>query len=493
MPCRRARAQSQFASGAGNVRSFGVQYALLAKLNRLSMTESLRALSPIDGRYAEKTAALRPFLSEWALMKYRLTVELRWLIALSEEEGVAHVRQFTAAENSWLSSLCADFDDCAARRVKAIEARTKHDVKAIEYYIRERLRDSSLRDVEASAHFACTSDDINNLAYAMMIRDAIRRIWQPAARAVLARIAVLARETAGTPMLARTHGQAATPTTLGKELAVFRQRLARQLKQIDAQEYLGKFNGATGAYNAHRVAYPDVDWRDLSRRFVGGLGLTFNPLTTQIEPHDYLAELAHALMRFNTILLDFCRDIWTYISLGVFRQGAAADDIGSSTMPHKVNPIDFENAEANLGISRSGLAHLADKLPVSRMQRDLSDSSAMRNFGVAIAHSYLALDSAQSGLDKLSVDHAALAAELDEAWEVLAEAIQTVLRKQGYADAYERLKTLTRGRQVTPDGLRGFIAGLDLPSADKARLMELTPATYLGYAEELALDALESE
>lgn len=457
------------------------------------MSESLRALSPLDGRYADKTAALRPFLSEWALMKYRLNVELRWLIALSEEAGVSHVRQFAAVEKDWLATLCADFDDCAARRVKSNEARTNHDVKAIEYYIRERLRDSSLRDVEASVHFACTSDDINNLAYAMMFRDAMRQVWQPAARAAMTRIASLARQSAATPMLARTHGQAATPTTLGKELAVFWHRLARQLKQVEAQEFLGKFNGATGAYNAHRVAYPDVDWREMSRRFVGGLGLAFNPLTTQIEPHDYLAELAHALMRFNTVLLDFSRDIWTYISLGLFQQRAVAGDIGSSTMPHKVNPIDFENAEANLGLSRGSLAHLADKLPVSRLQRDLSDSSAMRNYGVAIAHSYLALLSVQSGLGKLAINHEALAAELEDAWEVLAEAIQTVLRKQGDADAYERLKTLTRGRQVTPDGLRDFIASLDLPSAESMRLMELKPASYLGYAEELTLDALEHE
>ena len=462
-------------------------------LDRRIMTESLHALSPLDGRYADKTTALRPFLSEWALMKYRLTVELRWLLALSEEAGVTHVRQFTAAERSLLASLAADFDDCAARRIKAIEARTKHDVKAVEYYIREHLRGSSLSDVESSVHFACTSDDINNLAYAMMFRDAMRQVWQPAAQAVLEQIASLARESATAPMLARTHGQAATPTTLGKELAVFRYRLGRQLKQVEAQEYLGKFNGATGAYNAHRIAYPDVDWRELSRHFVAGLGLAFNPLTTQIEPHDYLAELAHILMRFNTVLLDFCRDIWSYISLSLFRQRATAGDIGSSTMPHKVNPIDFENAEANLGLSSSGLAHLAGKLPVSRLQRDLSDSSAMRNYGVAITHSYLALLSVQSGLEKLAIDHEALAAELEDAWAVLAEAIQTVLRKRGYTDAYEQLKALTRGRQVTRAGLRDFIAGLDLPSDDKTRLLELTPASYLGYAEELALDAVGSE
>ena len=457
------------------------------------MSESLRALSPLDGRYAEKTASLRPFLSEWALMKYRLEVELRWLVTLSEADRVTHVRRFTPAERSFLTSLCADFDDCAAGRIKAIEARTKHDVKAVEYYIRERLRNSGLSDVEASIHFACTSDDINNLAYAMMFRDAMREVWQPAAQAVLERIASLAREAAAAPMLARTHGQPATPTTLGKELAVFWHRLSRQLEQIEAQEYLGKFNGATGAYNAHRIACPDVDWRELSRQFVDGLGLAFNPLTTQIEPHDYLAELAHALIRFNMVLLDFCRDVWTYISLCLFRQQAIAADVGSSTMPHKVNPIDFENAEANLGISSSGLAHQASKLPVSRLQRDLSDSSALRNYGVAIAHSYLALLSVQSGLKKLAVDHDALSADLEDAWEVLAEAIQTILRKQGCADAYEQLKTLTRGQQVTRTGLRDFIAGLDLPSDDKTRLLELTPATYLGFAEELALDAVGNE
>ncbi len=457
------------------------------------MTDSLHALSPLDGRYAEKTAALRPFLSEWALMKYRLRVELRWLLALSEEAGVLHVRPFTPAEKDFLTSLSADIDDCAVRRIKDIEARAKHDVKAVEYYIRERLADSSLRDVEASVHFACTSDDINNLAYAMMFRDAMRSVWQPAAQVVLEQIASLARASAATAMLARTHGQAATPTTLGKELAVFRHRLGRQLQQVEAQEYLGKFNGATGAYNAHRIAYPDVDWRGLSRQFVCGLGLAFNPLTTQIEPHDYLAELAHALMRFNTVLLDFCRDVWTYIALGAFRQQAAAGDVGSSTMPHKVNPIDFENAEANLGISSSGLAHLAGKLPVSRLQRDLSDSSALRNYGVAIAHSYLALLSVGSGLKKLAVDHAALAADLENAWEVLAEAIQTVLRKQGYADAYEQLKALTRGRPVTQADLREFIAGLDIASDDKTRLLQLSPASYLGYAEELTLDAVGNE
>ena len=417
------------------------------------MTSSLHAISPVDGRYANKTAPLRAHLSEWALMKYRLRVELAWLIALADCTGVTHVRHLTQAERDLLLTVADDFDAAAAKRIKAIEAATKHDVKAIEYYLRERLHDSTLRDLAPSVHFACTSADINNLAYALMIRDAMREVWQPAANAVISQLQSLTRVAAGTPMLARTHGQPATPTTLGKELAVFVSRLWRQLKAIESQDYQGKFNGAIGAFNAHLVAYPDVDWLDLSRTLVESLGLSFNALTTQIEPHDHLAELAHSLMRYNAILLDLCRDIWSYISLGYFRQRVAADEIGSSTMPHKINPIDFENAEANLGISSSGFAHLAGKLPVSRLQRDLSDSSAMRNYGVAIAHSFIALLSVQSGLAKIDIDHAALAADLDKNWQVLAEAVQTVLRKYKYADAYEQLKDLTRGAEITREAL----------------------------------------
>ncbi len=451
------------------------------------MTASLRAISPLDGRYAEKTAALGPYLSEWALMKYRLRVELRWLIALSDHKGVRQLRRFSQAERDLLESILDDFDDGAAERIKAIEAETNHDVKAVEYYLREILQGASLRDASAWIHFACTSDDINNLAYAMMFRDVMHSVWQPAATELLEKLRALARDWADVSMLSRTHGQAASPTTLGKEVAVFVYRLRRQLLGLETQEYLGKFNGAVGAYNAHEAAYPDVDWRKFSEEFVSSLDLTFSPVTTQIEPHDYLAELAHGLIRFNTILLDFCRDMWIYISLGVFRQRARASEIGSSTMPHKVNPIDFENAEANLGLSNGGFSHLAGKLPISRLQRDLSDSSAIRNYGAAIAHSYLALGSIHRGLAKIKVDEAVLAADLENNWQVLAEAIQTVLRKFQVVDAYEQLKALTRGEAVSREVLHEFIRQLEIPAEEKRRLLQLTPATYIGLAEELAL------
>ncbi len=447
---------------------------------------NLRALSPVDGRYADKLDALRPFLSEWALMKYRVLVESRWLMAMAEHPGIKHVRPLTAGECAQLDALSADFDDEAARRIKAIEARTNHDVKAIEYYLRERLAGSGLADLAPSVHFACTSDDINNLAYALMLRDAMHGVWLPRAEAFISALADLAREHADVPMLARTHGQAAAPTTLGKELAVFAQRLRRQFDQISRQEYRGKLNGAVGAFNAHQIAYPELDWLALSRDFVTGLGLAHNPLTTQIEDHDGLAELAHGLARFHTVTLDFSRDMWSYISLGYFRQNVVAREVGSSTMPHKVNPIDFENAEANLGISSATLTHLAEKLPVSRLQRDLSDSSALRNIGVAIAHSDLALQSLTRGLAKLALDGEALAADLDDAWEVLAEAVQTVMRMRGVPDAYERLKTLTRGHRIDRERLHAFIQRLEIPEDDKQRLLQLTPASYLGLAEKLA-------
>ncbi|MXX50021.1 MAG: adenylosuccinate lyase [Chloroflexi bacterium] len=447
---------------------------------------SLWAVSPLDGRYADKTAPLREYLSEWALIKYRALVQLRWLRAMSAQPGISHVRAFTPAEALLLEKIESAFDQAAAERVKAIEALTNHDSKAVEYYLRERLEATSLADVAGSLHFACTSDDINNLAYGLMLRGALHEVWQPAARELLGALVKLARDTAATPMLARTHGQAATPTSLGKEITVFVYRLRRQLRQIEAQDYLGKFNGAVGAYNAHIVAYPDLDWLAISRQFVQGLGLTHNPLSTQIEAHDYLAELAHGLMRFNTALLDMCHDMWSYISLGYFRQQVVAGETGSSTMPHKVNPIDFENAEANLGISNALFAHLADKLPISRLQRDLSDSSALRNFGVAIGHSYLALLTVRRGLGKLDVDAVALAADLDNNWQLLAEAVQTVMRKHHLPEAYEQLKALTRGQPITRERLHGFIQALELPAAEKQRLLQLTPATYLGLAGELA-------
>ncbi len=451
---------------------------------------SLRAISPLDGRYAAKTAPLQPYLSEWALFKYRILVEARWLLALSRHDGVAELRRFTDREAELLLALHRDFDDEAAGRIKAIEAETRHDVKAVEYYIRERLGGTTLRDITSWTHFALTSDDINNLAYAMMFRDAMREVWQGAAASLLAGIAALADSAAGHSMLARTHGQPATPTTLGKEMAVFLVRLRRQLSGIQDQEYLGKLNGAVGAYNAHLVAYPAMDWRRLSQSFVEGLGLSWNPLTTQIEPHDYLAELAHGLARFNTILLDFCRDMWSYIGLGYFQQLAVAGETGSSTMPHKVNPIDFENAEANLGMSNAVLGHLAGALPISRMQRDLSDSSALRNFGAGLAHGYLALRSAERGVHKVAVDRDALEADLEDAWEVLGEAVQTVLRKHQRSDAYERLKALTRGKAITRETYLEFVRALDIPPADKARLLQLSPAEYTGMAAELAKRAV---
>ena len=454
---------------------------------------SLRAISPLDGRYADKVAPLRDYLSEWALIKFRALVQLRWLRAMSAHPGITHVRAFTADEGDMLAALEAEFDQAAAERVRAIEARTNHDSKAVEYYLRERLEATSLADVAGSLHFACTSDDINNLAYGLMFRGAIGSVWGPAARELLDSLADLARGTATVPMLARTHGQAATPTSLGKEIAVFAHRLRRQLRQIEAQEYLGKFNGAVGAYNAHFAAYPEIDWLSVSRDFVAGLGLTHNPLTTQIEARDWLAELAHVLMRFNTALLDLCRDMWSYISLSYFRQQVVARETGSSTMPHKVNPIDFENAEANLGVSNALFAHLADKLPISRLQRDLSDSSALRNFGVAIGHSYLALKGVRRGLGKLEVDSAALAADLDDAWQLLAEAVQTVMRKHHLPEAYEQLKALTRGQPITRESLHAFIQALDLPAEEKQRLLQLTPATYLGLAGKLAALALEGK
>ena len=447
---------------------------------------SLRAISPIDGRYADKTAALSPYLSEWALMKYRVLVEVRWLIAMSEHEGITHVRTFSDDEIGLLERLAAAFDDEAADEIKSIEAFISHDVKAVEYFIKARLRDTSLSDIIESVHFACTSEDINNLAYAMMLRDAMGDVWLPGARDLVQLLDDWALESADAPMLAHTHGRAASPTTVGKELKVFALRLSRQLKQIESQTFLGKFNGAVGAYNAHVAAYPDLNWLQFSRSFVEELGLSHNAVTTQIEAHDFLAELCHALIRFNTVLLDLCRDMWTYISLGYFKQKLVAEEVGSSTMPHKVNPINFENAEANLGISSATLGHLALKLPVSRLQRDLSDTSALRNFGAAIAHSLLALTSTGQGLSKVDIDRVALQRDLDNAWEVLGEAIQTVLRKRQAPGAYEQLRAMTRGKSVSQTSIREFINTLDIPGSDKTRLLALTPATYIGLAVELA-------
>ena len=448
---------------------------------------SLRSLSPLDGRYGDRLQGLSSYFSEWALIKYRLHVEIEWLITMAERPEIEHVRAFSEDETAFLRALVLDFTDAQALRIKEIEQETRHDVKAVEYYVREAIARTSVEDVTESVHFCCTSEDINNLAYALMLRDGILQEWLLGSQDLISAAADLAGETADIPMLSHTHGQSATPTTVGKELAVFVARWRRQLDQVAHSEYLGKFNGAVGNYNAHIVVYPDVPWEAVARHFVEDrLGLTFNPITIQIEPHDYLAELFHRLMRFNTVLLDFDRDMWSYISLGYFRQKVVGTETGSSVMPHKVNPIDFENSEANVGVSNALLEHLAGKLQISRQQRDLSDSSALRNVGVAIGHSLLAIHSAIQGMDRVEVDRDAVSADLDGAWEVLAEAVQMVMRKAGHENPYERMKTLTRGQVITQEIMEDLIRDLDLPDDDKLRLLALTPPDYVGLAPVLA-------
>ena len=447
---------------------------------------SLRTLSPLDGRYSDRLKDLSSYFSEWALIKYRVHVEIEWLITMAERPEIGHVRPFSDEETGFLRTLVLEFGDAHAQRIKDIEAATRHDVKAVEYYVRETITGTSLEDVIESVHFCCTSEDINNLAYALMLKDGIQQEWLPKSQEMIALAAALAAETADIPMLSRTHGQSATPTTIGKELAVFVARWQRQLAQVSGSEYLGKFNGAVGNYNAHLVVYPDVPWQAVARHFVEDrLGLTFNPLTIQIEPHDYMAELFHRLMRFNSVLLDFDRDMWSYISLGYFRQKVVGTEVGSSVMPHKVNPIDFENSEANVGISNALLEHLAGKLQVSRQQRDLSDSSALRNIGVAIGHSLLAIHSAIQGLGRVEVDREAVRDDLDGAWEVLAEAVQMVMRRAGFENPYEQIKALTRGQAITQEIMEELIRNLDLPDDDKLRLLSLTPSDYVGLAPEL--------
>jgi len=445
----------------------------------------LDAISPLDGRYAEQVAPLAAYFSENALIKRRLRVEVEWLIAMSDSPEFPEIRRLTEDEVDLLRALLSDFGEQDAAQVKQIERRTHHDVKAVEYFLKEKLLGTSIAAMSEFVHFGCTSEDINNISYALMLKGALEEVWTPQAEALVAAVAELAEEHRSLPMPAHTHGQPASPTTVGKELAVFVLRWRRQLRAVAGLEFLGKFNGAVGNFNAHVVAYPDAPWEAIARSFVESFGLTYNPLTTQIEPHDYLAEACHAVARFNTITLDFDRDLWLYISLEYFQQEATDGAVGSSTMPHKVNPINFENSEANLELSNALLTHLANRLPVSRLQRDLSDSSALRNLGVAIAHSYLALCSTLRGLGNLSVNPSALAADLDASWEVLAEAVQTVMRKAGHTDPYEKLKELTRGESVTEETMRAFIRTLDLPPADKQRLLALTPATYTGLASQL--------
>lgn len=446
---------------------------------------TIRAITPLDGRYAAQLGGLANCLSEWALIKRRVEVEVEWLLEMASRHEIADMRALTDAEQATLLALVAHFDDDAAARVKQIERATNHDVKAVEYYIRDMIAGGSMKDVREWVHFCCTSEDINNLAYGLMLKAAIQDEWLPRADALVDSVAALAERYAAAPLLAHTHGQPASPTTLGKELAVFVYRWRRQLRQIRGAEYLGKFNGAVGSYNAHAAAYPNADWQRIAREFVERLGLTHNPLTTQIEPHDYFAEIFHALIRFNTITLDFDRDMWAYISRGVFRQKPVEGEVGSSTMPHKVNPINFENSEANMGVSSALLEHLATKLPVSRLQRDLTDSSALRNLGPAIGHGIVGLRSALRGLRQVAADEALMATELNAEWETLAEAVQTIMRKQGAGDAYGLLKDFTRGQSVTPAAMREFIGALDLPADDKARLLALTPARYTGIAQAL--------
>ena len=451
------------------------------------MSHSLLAVSPLDGRYAAKVEGLRPIFSEFGLMQRRVLVEIRWLIALSEEAGIAEVAPFPPAARAALQALADDFSIADGERIKAIEGETNHDVKAVEYFIKERISGNpQLAAAREFVHFACTSEDINNLAYALMLRDARERVLLPALDQLRQQLHDMAGAFAAQPMLSRTHGQTASPTTLGKEIVNVLARLDRQRAQIAGVELLGKINGAVGNYNAHLVAYPDVDWPAFARRFVESLGLAFNAYTTQIEPHDCIAELGDACRRSNTILIDLRRDIWGYISLGYFRQTLKAGEVGSSTMPHKVNPIDFENAEGNFGIANALFEHFSAKLPISRWQRDLTDSTVLRALGTAFGHTQIALDALRKGLAKLQIDARRLDADLDANWEVLAEAVQTVMRRQGLPNPYEQLKALTRGQGISRESMRVFIETLDLPEADKRRLLEMTPAGYSGLAEQLA-------
>ncbi len=449
----------------------------------------LTALSPLDGRYAGKVGALRPVFSEFGLIHARVVVEVRWLQALSRQPRITEVPAFSEAAHAVLDEISAGFTLADAERVKAIEATTNHDVKAVEYFLKEKVADNAeLAAVSEFLHFACTSEDINNLAYALMLSEARGSVLLPAMDRAIATITTMAHHMAGNAMLARTHGQPASPTTMGKEWANVAYRLRRQRQQIGEVTILGKINGAVGNYNAHLASYPDVDWPALAKGFVEGLGLQWNPYTTQIEPHDYVAELSDAVARFDTVLLDFCRDIWGYVSLGYFKQRLVAGEVGSSTMPHKVNPIDFENAEGNLGLANAMLRHLAEKLPISRWQRDLTDSTVLRNLGVGFGYAVLALESLQKGLGKLELNEAKLAEDLDHSWEVLGEAVQTVMRRYGLPNPYEQMKALTRGKGITPEALRTFVEGLDIPAEAKAQLLAMTPATYIGNAEQQARD-----
>ncbi|MDN7131835.1 adenylosuccinate lyase [Halomonas sp. MC140] len=444
---------------------------------------ALTALSPVDGRYASKAAALREHFSEFGLIRARVIVEVRWLQRLAEHAQITEVPPLSADATAFLEQLITEFSLNDAERIKEIERTTNHDVKAVEYFLKEKIADQAeLHAVTEFIHFACTSEDINNLSYGVMLSDGLKAML-PTMHEVADDIAKLAIAHAAQPMLSRTHGQTATPTTLGKEMANVAYRLKRQLKQIEAVEMLGKINGAVGNYNAHLTTYPEVDWEANARTFVEGLGLTFNPYTTQIEPHDYIAELFDAMCRFNTILIDFDRDVWGYISLGYFKQRTVEGEIGSSTMPHKVNPIDFENSEGNLGLANAILGHLSQKLPISRWQRDLTDSTVLRNLGVGLAYGLIAYHASLKGISKLEANPERLDADLDNSWEVLAEPIQTVMRRYGIEKPYEKLKQLTRGKRIDQAGFAAFIDSLELPNDVKTELKALSPASYIGNAQ----------
>ncbi len=449
----------------------------------------LTALSPLDGRYARHTGVLRNTCSEYGLIRYRVLVEVEWLKALAACSTIAELPALGADALATLDGIVTNFTADHAARIKTIERTTNHDVKAVEYFLREAIGDdAALAGAIPFIHFACTSEDINNLSYGLMLRDARDNVVAPALRAINEELRKLAHTFAAVPMLARTHGQTATPTTMGKEMANVSARLKAQLAQFEAVAMLGKINGAVGNYNAHVVAYPEVDWPALAERFVAALGLEFNPYTTQIEPHDCVAAYCDALSRVNTVLLDLARDIWSYISLGYFRQKKLEHEVGSSTMPHKVNPIDFENAEGNLGLADALLGHFARKLPVSRLQRDLTDSTVLRNLGAALGYTMIACRSLAQGLAKLEIDRDTLARDLDNAWEILAEPVQTVMRRYGINDSYEQLKQLTRGQRIEREGLHRFIDGLAMPAEARAALKALTPASYIGLATQLARD-----
>ena len=445
---------------------------------------ALTAISPVDGRYQNKTDALRPIFSEYGLFRYRVLVEVEWLKKLSKNSSIKEIESFSTSSTSLLNNIKDNFSIADAERIKEIEKTTNHDMKAVEYFIREKIQsDSKLKNISQFIHFACTSEDINNLSYALMLKDARESILVPKLQKLVTILEKMSADYSSTPMISRTHGQTASPTTLGKEMAVYVHRLNRQNNQLKNIELLGKLNGAVGNFNAHFSAYPDIDWMTLSKEFVEELGLTWNPLTTQIESHDYMAQYFHVLIRSNTILIDLCRDLWGYISLGYFKLKLIKGEVGSSTMPHKINPIDFENSEGNFGFANSLLEHLAMKLPTSRWQRDLTDSTVLRNTGVGIAHSVIALDACIAGLSKIDVDTEIINQDLENSWEVLTEAIQTVMRCYNIEGAYEKLKEISRGNEINRETLHNFIEKLDIPNDAKSRLKNLTPSNYLGNAE----------